>query len=60
MIAHRAARAVVQCGVRIAAVVLAAGEGRRIGGPKALLRIGGATFLERAVAPAAPARGGPR
>jgi CTP:molybdopterin cytidylyltransferase MocA len=32
--------------VRIAAVVLAAGRGRRAGGPKALLRIGGTTFLE--------------
>jgi CTP:molybdopterin cytidylyltransferase MocA len=31
--------------VRIAAIVLAAGEGRRIGGPKALLPIGGTTFL---------------
>jgi CTP:molybdopterin cytidylyltransferase MocA len=41
--------AVVQCGVRIAAVVLAAGRGRRAGGPKALLRIGAATFLDRAV-----------
>ncbi len=40
----------VQCGVRVAAVVLAAGRGRRAGGPKALLRIGGATFLERAFA----------
>jgi CTP:molybdopterin cytidylyltransferase MocA len=35
--------------MRIAAVVLAAGEGRRAGGPKALLRIEGATFLERVV-----------
>jgi CTP:molybdopterin cytidylyltransferase MocA len=33
--------------VRIAAILLAAGEGRRIGGPKALLRIGGETFLSR-------------
>jgi len=32
---------------RIAAIVLAAGEGRRIGGPKALLRLGDETFLER-------------
>jgi CTP:molybdopterin cytidylyltransferase MocA len=39
-----------QCRVRIAAVVLAAGRGRRAGGPKASLRIGAATFLERAVA----------
>jgi CTP:molybdopterin cytidylyltransferase MocA len=31
--------------MRIAAVVLAAGEGRRIGGPKALLPIAGTTFL---------------
>ena len=38
----------VQCGVRIAAVVLAAGRGRRAGGPKASLRIGAATFLDRA------------
>ena len=29
--------------------MLAAGEGRRIGGPKALLRIGAQTFLERSV-----------
>jgi CTP:molybdopterin cytidylyltransferase MocA len=36
--------------VRIVAVVLAAGEGRRIGGPKALLRIGEETFLSRACA----------
>jgi len=35
--------------MRIAAVVLAAGRGRRAGGPKALLRVGAATFLERAV-----------
>jgi CTP:molybdopterin cytidylyltransferase MocA len=35
--------------VRIAAVLLAAGRGRRAGGPKALLRYGGATFLEHAV-----------
>ncbi len=37
--------AVFQCGVRIAAVILAAGRGRRAGGPKALLRLGGTTFL---------------
>jgi nicotine blue oxidoreductase len=36
--------------VRIVAVVLAAGEGRRIGGPKGLLRIGGTTFLAHASA----------
>ena len=35
--------------MRVAAVVLAAGRGRRAGGPKALLRIGVATFLDRAV-----------
>jgi CTP:molybdopterin cytidylyltransferase MocA len=34
--------------VRIAAIVLGAGEGRRIGGPKALLPIGGTTFLDYA------------
>jgi CTP:molybdopterin cytidylyltransferase MocA len=34
--------------MRIAAIVLAAGEGRRMGGPKALAPIGGATFLARA------------
>jgi len=34
--------------VRVVAIVLAAGEGRRIGGPKALLRLGEETFLERA------------
>src|SRR5262245_41827741 len=33
-------------GVRVVAVLLAAGEGRRMGGPKALLRLGGETFLE--------------
>ncbi len=31
--------------MRVVAVVLAAGAGRRIGGPKALLPIGGTTFL---------------
>ena len=36
--------------MRIAAVVLAAGRGRRAGGPKALLSIAGETFLERAAA----------
>ena len=34
--------------MRIAAVILAAGEGRRMGGPKALLSVGGETFLARA------------
>ncbi len=34
--------------VRIAAIVLAAGEGQRIGGPKALLPIGGVSFLAHA------------
>ncbi len=33
----------------ICGIVLAAGHGRRIGGPKALLSLGGRTFLERAV-----------
>lgn len=33
--------------MRVAAIVLAAGEGRRIGGPKALLRLAGETFLAR-------------
>jgi molybdenum cofactor cytidylyltransferase len=33
--------------MRLAAVILAAGEGRRMGGPKALLRAGGETFLAR-------------
>jgi CTP:molybdopterin cytidylyltransferase MocA/SAM-dependent methyltransferase len=36
--------------MRIIAVVLAAGEGRRMGGPKALLAAGGRTFLARACA----------
>ena len=35
----------VQWPVRVVAVVLAAGAGRRIGGPKALLPIGETTFL---------------
>jgi CTP:molybdopterin cytidylyltransferase MocA len=34
--------------MRIVAVVLAAGSGTRMGGPKALLRIGGESFLARA------------
>jgi CTP:molybdopterin cytidylyltransferase MocA len=34
--------------VRVVAIVLAAGEGRRMGGPKALLRLGEETFLARA------------
>ena len=34
--------------VRVEAIVLAAGEGRRMGGPKALLRLYGETFLARA------------
>jgi nicotine blue oxidoreductase len=34
-------------GVRLIAIVLAAGEGRRMGGPKALLRIQGTSFLAR-------------
>jgi molybdenum cofactor cytidylyltransferase len=42
--------AVVQCRVRIAAVVLAAGRGVRAGGPKALLRIGEVTFLAHVAA----------
>jgi CTP:molybdopterin cytidylyltransferase MocA len=36
--------------MRIAAIVLAAGRGRRAGGPKALLRIAGTTFLEHVAA----------
>jgi len=31
--------------MRVVAVLLAAGEGRRMGGPKALLRLGGTSFL---------------
>jgi CTP:molybdopterin cytidylyltransferase MocA len=34
--------------MRVVAIVLAAGEGRRMGGPKALLRIGEGTFLAHA------------
>ncbi len=34
--------------MRVIAVVLAAGEGRRMGGPKALLPIGGTSFLAHA------------
>ncbi len=34
--------------MRVVAIVLAAGEGRRMGGPKALLPIGEGTFLSRA------------
>ncbi len=37
-------------GVRVVAIVLAAGEGRRIGGPKALLRLGEVSFLAHACA----------
>jgi CTP:molybdopterin cytidylyltransferase MocA len=33
--------------MRIVALILAAGSGRRMGGPKALLRIGGESFLAR-------------
>src|SRR5262245_48430962 len=35
-------------GVRLVAIILAAGEGRRVGGPKALLRLEGESFLARA------------
>lgn len=34
--------------MKVVAILLAAGEGRRVGGPKALLRLGGETFLARA------------
>jgi molybdenum cofactor cytidylyltransferase/nicotine blue oxidoreductase len=34
---------------RVAGLLLAAGRGRRIGGPKALLRLGGTLLVERAV-----------
>lgn len=37
----------VEWAVRVVAVILAAGAGRRIGGPKALLPIAGSTFLAR-------------
>ena len=36
--------------VRVAAIVLAAGEGRRMGGPKALARLGSGTFAAAVVA----------
>jgi molybdenum cofactor cytidylyltransferase len=36
---------IIHARMRVAAVVLAAGEGRRMGGPKALARLGGSTFL---------------
>jgi CTP:molybdopterin cytidylyltransferase MocA len=35
---------IIHARMRVAAVVLAAGEGRRMGGPKALARLEGATF----------------
>jgi CTP:molybdopterin cytidylyltransferase MocA len=35
--------------MRVVAVVLAAGEGRRMGGPKALVPLEGTTFVERCV-----------
>jgi CTP:molybdopterin cytidylyltransferase MocA len=38
-----------RCALSIAAVVLAAGSGRRIGGPKALLRYHGALLVEHTV-----------
>ncbi len=34
---------------RVAGIVLAAGEGRNFGGPKALVRFGGQTLVERAI-----------
>lgn len=37
-------------GMRVAAIVLAAGEGSRMGGPKALVRLFGRSFLEAAAA----------
>ena len=36
--------------MKVVAVILAAGAGRRIGGPKALLRIGDQSFLAHAAA----------
>ncbi len=43
----------VQWRVRIVAILLAAGEGRRVGGPKALLRIAGIPPEEAAAGPSA-------
>jgi CTP:molybdopterin cytidylyltransferase MocA len=47
---HKGPLLVLQWGtpMRIVGVILAAGEGRRAGGPKALLRIGESTFLAHA------------
>ncbi len=42
--------------IRIAGIVLAAGKGSRMGGPKALIRIGGTTLLEGALEGMAAAR----
>ena len=36
---------IIHARMRVAAVVLAAGEGRRMGGPKALARLRGSTFV---------------
>jgi len=36
---------IIHARMRVAAVVLAAGEGRRMGGPKALVRLRGSTFV---------------
>src|SRR3954454_6277642 len=44
---------------RVAAAVLAAGSGRRMGTPKADLVVGGARLIDRAVAAAPAAGGGP-
>jgi CTP:molybdopterin cytidylyltransferase MocA len=40
---------IIHARMRVAAVVLAAGEGRRMGGPKALVRLRGSTFLAAVV-----------
>src|SRR5687768_6650803 len=40
----------LQSSMRVAAIVLAAGEGRRMGGPKALVAFGGRTMLEATAA----------